>query len=585
MGKARLSIMTKSYTKSILHCLSAVPSVAVHGSDVSVSSLSYDSREILPGAAFFALPGIHTDGSVFIESAVAQGAAAVVHQNSLPVYREGVCYVQVPDVRAAMAAAAAAFFDEPSRELVTIGVTGTEGKTSTVDFIWQLLTLCGKKAGFSSTVSYSLGGAAIANPAHQTTPESVTVQERLARMRDNGCEYAVVESSSHGLSPRTARLLHVDFDAGVFMNVTQEHLEFHGTFEQYRYDKAHLFRALDTHDHGKKNGTIPAFGVVNRQDPSAEYFIRATQQPVFGFSVVKGAAGACTHGVLHGSTGEPANSGLPAAAVSVSAAACDLSTNSLSPAAAPLRNEAGGLCACNVREQDGALHFTVSGSMQGKAVSFEAVASVTGDFNVYNILAALITVHNLTGKPFDELVPLLWQLSPVKGRMCRVEEGQPFEVIIDYAHTPSSFQLIMPPISARVHAQGGKLIAVFGSGGERDTVKRPEQGRIAADYCDILILADEDPRGEDPVALLEMIAAGCPQKKRSEELFIIPNRPAAIRKAFSLAGAGDTVLLLGKGHENSIIGKDGAVPYDEYTEACRAIKELPLTPLYDKMKE
>ena len=579
MGKARLSIMTKSYTKSILHCLSAVSSVAVHGSDVSVSSLSYDSREILPGAAFFALPGIHTDGSVFIESAVAQGAAAVVHQNSLSVYREGVCYVQVPDVRAAMAAAAAAFFDEPSRELVTIGVTGTEGKTSTVDFIWQLLTLCGKKAGFSSTVSYSLGGAAIANPAHQTTPESITVQERLARMRDNGCEYAVVESSSHGLSPRTARLLHVYFDAGIFMNVTQEHLEFHGTFEQYRYDKAHLFRVLDTHDHCKKNGTIPAFGVVNRQDPSAEYFIQATQQPVFGFSVVKGAAGACTPGVLHGSTGELANSGLPAAAVSVSAAACDLSTNSLSPATTLLQNEAGGLCACNVREQDGALHFTVSGSMQGKAVSFEAVASVTGDFNVYNILAALITVHNLTGKPFDELVPLLRQLSPVKGRMCRVEEGQPFEVIIDYAHTPSSFQLIMPPISARVHAQGGKLIAVFGSGGERDTVKRPEQGRIAADYCDILILADEDPRGEDPVALLEMIAAGCPQKKRSEELFIIPNRPAAIRKAFSLAGAGDTVLLLGKGHENSIIGKDGAVPYDEYTEACRAIKELPLTPL------
>lgn len=523
--------MTKSYTKSILRCLSSIPAAAVHGTDVTVSSLSYDSREILPGAAFFALPGIHTDGSVFIEAAVAKGAVAVVHQCALPVYRDGVCYVQVPDVRAAMAAAAAAFFDEPSRELITIGVTGTEGKTSTVDFIWQLLTLCGKKAGFSSTVSYSLGGDAIANPAHQTTPESITVQERLARMRDNGCEYAVVEASSHGLSPRTARLLHVYFDAGVFMNVTQEHLEFHGTFEQYRYDKANLFRALDAHDHYKLHGTVPSFGVVNRQDPSAEYFAQATKQPVFGFSVIK------------------------------------------DDSAAPLHHETAGLYASNIREQDGALHFTVSGSLQGKSVRFDAAASVIGDFNVYNILAALITVHNLIGVSFDVLIPLLQRFAPVKGRMCRVDQGQPFEVLIDYAHTPSSFQVIMSPISTRVHARGGKLIAVFGSGGERDTVKRPEQGRIAAAYCDMLVLADEDPRGEDPCALLEMIAAGCPHKKRSEELFIIPNRPAAIRKAFSLAGAGDMVLLLGKGHENSIIGKDGAVPYDEYTEACRALQE------------
>ena len=199
--------MTKSYTESILHCLSAVSLTAVHGSDVSVSSLAYDSREIVPGAAFFALPGIHTDGAAFIDAAAANGAVAVVHQYPLPVYRDGMCYVQVPDVRIAMSAAASVFFDNPSRELVTIGVTGTEGKTSTVDFIWQLLTLCGKKAGFSSTVSYSLGGTAVANPAHQTTPESITVQERLARMRDNGCEYAVVEASSHGLSPRTARML------------------------------------------------------------------------------------------------------------------------------------------------------------------------------------------------------------------------------------------------------------------------------------------------------------------------------------------------------------------------------------------
>lgn len=523
------------YAKSILQCLFSIEPIAVHGADVTVHSLSYDSREVQTGAAFFALPGVHTDGSKFIDAAIAKGAVAVIHEKKLPLYQEHICYVQVPDVRAAMAAAAAVFFDEPSKDLVTIGVTGTEGKTSTVDFIWQLLRLAGKKAGFSSTVSFSFGDDPVANPAHQTTPESITVQERLARMRDNGCEYAVVEASSHGLSPRTARLLHVQFDAGVFMNVTQEHLEFHGTFEQYRYDKANLFRSLDTHDHKKKNGTAAAFGIVNLEDPSAAYFAQATKYPVFGFSVQKhiGAAGAV-----------------------------------------PFSNFAGGLSADHVHEDENGLTFTIHTAFNDVQKTYEAAAPVTGFFNVYNILASLIAVHNLTGLPFDMLVPLLNRLMPVRGRMCRVEAGQRFEVLIDYAHTPSSFQAIMPSVRDRVKAKGGRIIAVFGSGGERDTVKRPEQGRIAGEYCDTIILTDEDPRGEDPVELLEMIAAGCPDKKRGEELFIIPDRPTAVRKAFSLAQPNDTVLLLGKGHENSIIGKNGAVPYDEYTEAQNALREI-----------
>ena len=523
------------YAKSIIQCLFSIEPIAVHGADVTVHSLSYDSREVQTGAAFFALPGVHTDGSKFIDAAIAKGAVAVIHEKTLPLYQEHICYVQVPDVRAAMAAAAAVFFDEPSKDLVTIGVTGTEGKTSTVDFIWQLLRLAGKKAGFSSTVSFSFGDDPVANPAHQTTPESVTVQERLARMRDNGCEYAVVEASSHGLSPRTARLLHVHFDAGVFMNVTQEHLEFHGTFEQYRYDKANLFRSLDTHDHKKKNGTVAAFGIVNLEDPSATYFAQATNQPVFGFSVQK-----------HTGAAE---------AVSFS-------------------NFAGGLSAANIHEGENGLTFTIHAAFNGVQKTYESAASVTGFFNVYNILAALIAVHNLTGLPFDMLVPLLNRFMPVRGRMCRVEAGQDFEVLIDYAHTPSSFQAIMPSVRDRVKAKGGRVIAVFGSGGERDTVKRPEQGRIAGEYCDTIILTDEDPRGEDPAELLEMIAVGCPNKKRDEELFIIPDRPTAVRKAFSLAQPNDAVLLLGKGHENSIIGRNGAVPYNEYTEAQNALREL-----------
>ena len=525
------------YAKSIFQCLFSIEPIAVHGSDVTVHSLSYDSREVRARAAFFALPGVHTDGSRFIDAAVAKGAVAVIHEKALPAYQAHICYIQVPDVRAAMAAAAAVFFDEPSNDLITIGVTGTEGKTSTVDFIRQLLRLAGKKAGFSSTVSFSTGDEPVANPAHQTTPESITVQERLARMRDNGCEYAVVEASSHGLSPRTARLLHIQFDAGVFMNVTQEHLEFHGTFEQYRYDKANLFRALDTHDHKKKNGTIAPFGIINLEDPSAAYFAHATKYPMFGFSVGK-------------------------------------NTDSV---VASIANYAGGLYADMVQERESGLTFTIYAAFDGMQKAYEAAVPVTGFFNVYNILAALIVVYNLTKLPFDVLVPLLNQLVPIKGRMTRVEEGQDFEALIDYAHTPSSFRFILPPVRDRIKAKGGRVIAVFGSGGERDTVKRPEQGRIAGEYCDIIILTDEDPRGEDPVELLEMIAAGCPDKKRGEELFIIPDRPTALRKAFSLAQTNDAVLLLGKGHENSIIGKNGAVPYDEYTEAQNALREMGLS--------
>lgn len=547
-----LSSMTKRYQKSILQCLFSIKKDAVHGADVAVSSLSYDSREIRPGAAFFALPGVHTDGLKFVDAAIEKGAVAVIHEKTLPLYREHICYIQVPDVRAAMAAAAAAFFDDPSKELVVIGVTGTEGKTSTVDFIWQLLRLSGKKAGFSSTVSYSFGEEPIANPAHQTTPESVTVQERLAHIRDNGCEYAVLESSSHGLSPRTGRLLHVDFDVGIFMNVTQEHLEFHGTFEQYRFDKANLFRALDA-SAGNKKCTVPMpFGVVNAQDPSAPYFMQATDCPVFGFSVARQNAPLAESAA--------ADASLPAGSVPDAVRSCV--------------NYAGGLFADSVTEHDNGLTFTVHADMPNMRTVWKAEAPVTGFFNVYNILAALITVHTLTGQPFEALIPLLRELTPVKGRMCRVQEGQDFEIIIDYAHTPSSFELILPPIRDRIKARGGNVIAVFGSGGERDTVKRPQQGRIAAAYCDCIILADEDPRGEDPYALLEMIAAGCPEKKRGSELMIIPDRPAAIRKAFSLARKNDAVLLLGKGHENSIIGKDGAVPYDEYAEAQRAVREL-----------
>jgi UDP-N-acetylmuramoyl-L-alanyl-D-glutamate--2,6-diaminopimelate ligase len=485
--------------------------------DPEITDLVYDSRHVKAGSLFFALPGLHADGSTFIAQAIAKGAKAIVHGMPLDSYDPSVAYLRVENPRFAMSPLAAAFYDHPSKDLVVIGVTGTEGKSTTVSLVFQLLRLCGKKAGFISTVDYCVGTEVLPNPEHQTTPEALTVQKKLAEMRDNGLEYAVIESSSHGLSPKTNRLGNVAFDVGIMTNVTHEHMEFHGTHEQYKSDKANLFRALDKNDHFKRGAAVPSFGVVNEEDPASAFFKDATTKPVYGYS---------TWAIVR-----------------------------------------QGLSASDITSDPRGVDFVMTESGDR---SYKVRINLPGAFNVYNTLATVIAVSRLLGTEVSDLIPLLEKLMPVKGRMTVIDEGQPFEVLVDYAHTPSSFQAIFPSLRRRID---GKIISLFGSGGERDTMKRPEQGRIAGDYSDIVILSDEDPRGEDPTELLEMIAAGCPGKKRDETLYIIPNRPRAIRKAISLARAGDLVLLLGKGHENSIIYKDHTEPYDEITEARKALHE------------
>ena len=503
--------------------------------DRDICGLAYDSRAVKPGYLFFALPGTHADGRSFIAAAIAAGAAAVIHEGELEEYRPGTTYLRVPSSRFAMSPVAAAFYGHPSRSLAVLGVTGTEGKSTTVYLIWQLLELSGRKAGFFSTVMSDTGDGEKPNPEHQTTPEATAVQRMLASMRDAGYEYAVVESSSHGLSPKLNRLGDVGFDVGVFMNVTHEHLEFHGSFEQYRDDKANLFRALDrpagrgqrapgdnspaaTHAKEIRGAArqVPSFGVACGDDPSAPYFAAATSKKTIVFS----------------SKGRPAD-----------------------------------FSAMGIRSDERGASFAIEAG--GRRA--EARIELPGAFNVDNALAALIAVSGITGEDWESFLPLLPKLKPVLGRMTHVECGQSFEVIVDYAHTPSSFKTVFPPIRARAR---GRMICVFGSGGERDTEKRPQQGRIAADYFDVVILADEDPRGEDPAELLEMIATGCPERRRGEDLFIIPDRPAAIRKAFELARPGDIVMLLGKGHENSIIYAKGAMPYDEITCAREQLAGL-----------
>jgi UDP-N-acetylmuramoyl-L-alanyl-D-glutamate--2,6-diaminopimelate ligase len=503
--------------------------------DPVVTGLCYDSRRVKPGNLFFALRGLHADGHRFIAGAIERGASVVVHEEELPACKDGVVYIRVRDSRFAMSSVADAFYGFPSRRLVVIGVTGTEGKSTTVYLIYQLLKSLGRKAGFISTVQYGDGTGERWNPEHQTTPEAPGVHELLAGMLQNGAAFAVVEASSHGLSKRTNRLGDVIFDVGVMTNVTHEHLEFHGSWEQYRSDKAELFRALDRPPpvhiklEVKARGreapekiSIPAFGVVNADDPSAPFFAGVTRHKTYRYSGRGGDA--------------------------------DLSIRLI---------ESG----------EGGNWYEVLEAATGESLIIRD--RLPGAFNAGNVLAALLTVSRLLSMPVRELAPLVPFLKPLRGRMTPVKKGQDFEVLVDYAHTPSSFMAILPPLRERVGE--GRIICLFGSPGERDTKKRAEQGRIAAEYCDIVILCDEDPRGEDSMAILEEIASGMTggaAKKRGETLFLIPGRPLGIRRAFSLAKKGDLVLLLGKGHENSIIYRDHTMPYDEIGEAEKALEEL-----------
>jgi UDP-N-acetylmuramoyl-L-alanyl-D-glutamate--2,6-diaminopimelate ligase len=488
--------------------------------DPLVTGLEFDSRNITGGEIFFALPGLHSNGHQFIDNALRQGAAVIVHEQELPRYENGPVYIRVENSRFAMSPVSAAFYGFPSRRMKIIGVTGTEGKSTTVYLIWQLLRLLGKRAGFFSTVQYSFGDGEFQNPEHQTTPEAPVVQKLLWEMAENGAEYAVVEASSHGLSPKTNRLGDVEFDAAVFTNVTHEHLEFHGNWEQYRFDKANLFRALDLPGE-PKNGRAGRFGVINADDPSAEYFAEATKQKIRSFSV----------------------RGMEA----------DISLRSI-------ESSAGG----NWYEV----------YIAGDRETIDVRDQLPGAFNAGNVLAALSAVSGILETPVREIVPLVPRLKPVRGRMTGIKNSLGFEILVDYAHTPSSFLAIFPPLRGRIKKNGGRIISLFGSAGERDTKKRSEQGRIAGEYSDIMILTDEDPRGEKPEDILEEIAAGTPERKRGEDLFLIPHRPLAIRKALSLARAGDVILLLGKGHENSIIYADKTMSFDEIGETEKALGEL-----------
>jgi UDP-N-acetylmuramoyl-L-alanyl-D-glutamate--2,6-diaminopimelate ligase len=463
-----------------------------------VRSLAYDSRTVQPGTLFFAIPGVHVDGHDFAAQAVAAGAMAVVTERELP--DPGVPQLIVARSRDALADAAAAWFDHPSRRLQVIGVTGTDGKTTTAFLAEAMLRASGRRPGLVGTVEVGVGDERRPNQDRTTTPEALELQGLMAQMVAAGNDSLVMEATSHGLAQ--ARTRNVDFAVGILTNLTSEHLEFHGTLENYRAAKAMLFQQAP-------------IAILNADDLSFDYF--------------RGQ-----------STGRVTTYGLEADA-DVRASDVDARAKGTSFTA-------------TTAEWSGRLDLRLPGS-----------------FNVHNALAVL-ALARVEGIDLDLAVRALGAVGGVPGRMETVDLGQPFGLVVDYAHTADSLGKVLKVLRPLA---SGRLIAVFGSAGERDPTKRPAMGRVAAELADITIVTDEDPRLEDPRVINEAIAAGARAAgaRDGDELLVIDDRSAAIARAVSLARAGDVILLAGKGHEQNIIYGTTGRWWDEKEVARRALHD------------
>ncbi len=488
--------------------------------DIPISGIAYDSRRVTPGSLFVAIRGQHVDGHAYVGQALGRGAVAVVvdarhWDGQAP---EGATLVATLDSRVALAPLAAAHYGYPGGRLRTIGVTGTKGKSTTTDLVSQVLDGCGLTTGLISTVDFKVGPRRWANSTRQSTPEALEVQALLAEMVAAGCDAAVIEATSHALSARWNRLGGSLFDVAVFLNLGHEHLDYHGSIEQYRADKARLFELLGERAPGVGPRRTDSWAIVNADDPNHAFFLAAAppgaQRLTFGVQAQADVQGRAV-------TAGPWGAAL------------------------------------------------VVGTPWGSA---ELRLGLPGPFNVSNALAAL-SVALCQGASLERAVAALGAAHGPRGRMEPVRAGQPFDVIVDYAHNPDSFEQVLAMLRPLTR---GRMIAVFGSAGERDLAKRPIQGEIAGRYCDLLVLTDEDPRGEDREAIIAQIAGGAERSGRREGqgYLRIPDRAAAIDAAMAAAGPGDLVLLLGKGHEGSIIYADHSLPWDEAAEARRALAAL-----------
>jgi UDP-N-acetylmuramoyl-L-alanyl-D-glutamate--2,6-diaminopimelate ligase len=463
-----------------------------------VTSLAYDSRAVSPGTLFFAVPGVHVDGHEFAPEAVEAGAIGLVVERELP--DVNVPQLVVDRTRRAMADAADAWFGRPSERLTVIGVTGTDGKSTVTALTAEVLRASGRRPGQIGTVFTGVGSTVQPNEARSTTPESIELQELLARMVESGNDSVVMEATSHGLALERTR--NCRFDIGVVTTVTSEHLELHGTVENYRAAKALLVEEAP-------------IAILNVDDSVVAYFRERARDRVITYGIDADA---------------------------------DLRATDLEADAAGSR-------------------FVLHAPSWRGGVRIP----LPGRFNVSNALATLAVGHAL-GLDLEHASHVLGETAGVPGRMERVDAGQPFAVIVDYAHTADSLRKVLEVLRPLAT---GRLMVLFGSAGERDATKRAPMGRVAAELADLVVVTDEDPRLEDPRAINEAIADGARSAgaRDGETLWVIDDRREAIRHAIGLARNGDVVLLAGKGHEQSIFYGTEQRAWDDAEAAREALAD------------
>ncbi len=475
--------------------------------EAEITGVVHDSRAVKGGEIFVAIAGLNQDGHEFIPQALERGARAVVGEKELA--RLPVPYVQVRDSRHALAILSAAFYGHPGRRLRVIGVTGTDGKTTTVNLIHSILEAAGYRAGMISTVNARIGDRVYDTGLHTTTPEAPDVQFYLSEMVRAGAQYAVLEATSHGLHQH--RVTGCEFDVAVVTNITHEHLDYHQTYEAYRESKAILFRSLLTSF--RKPG-VPKISVINADDSSAPYLLAIPAD-------------------LHVTYGID------------------------SPA---------DVMAEGIQSDFDGLRLTVV-HRSGK---FDVESRLKGRFNAYNILAAAAVALSQGIHP-EAIAEGVRRVERVRGRMERVDLGQDFTVIVDFAHTPRSLEEVLKTCRPWTR---GRLIVVFGCAGLRDRAKRPMMGEVAGRLADLAVLTAEDPRTEDVNEIIEQIAEGCRRagRREGEGYIAIPDRREAIDWAIANARPGDLVLITGKGHEQSMCIGTVEYPWDEFEVVKDALR-------------
>ena len=480
-------------------------SVVTGDKNIEIKGIEHDSRKAAEGTLFVCIEGFHVDGHKFIPQAVEKGAKAILTTRPAEAVEvpEGVAVLQVPELKAALDVIVPFFHDYPAQKMRVIGITGTNGKTTTSYLIRAILREAGYKVGLIGTIQIMMEEEVF--PIHNTTPDVVELQHTLAIMRDKGMDYVVMEVSSHALDQN--RVAGIEFDTAVFSNLTQDHLDYHKTLENYKLAKAKLFDLL-----GKEGVKDNKTAVVNADDEAGKTMLEHAK------------CRQLTYGI---------------------------------------ENKAS-LQATNVEVLASGANFTLTEEFLGK---LDLQLHITGIFNVYNVMAAVGAAIAEKIAP-AVIEKALLNFTSVPGRFELVKAGQDFSIIVDYAHTPDGVENVLN--TARRIAKK-KIIAVFGCGGDRDRTKRPIMGRLAAELADVVIATSDNPRSEDPAFILSEVEAGVKETIGDKHHECIIDRREAIFRAVELAETDDIVIILGKGHEDYQILKDKTIHFDDKEVAREAV--------------